>query len=142
MDISQNVLAFSEYMIFISLSQLKIVQNTVFKTVQVVSVLRTFQAFNYLCFFFSFIYMIGFFFAFHNSEGWCLQFNQHLEKTLLVPVAAEPKQVLQKTSSETGNRGTPPVASAVGGAGGGMQGNLLKGIDNKIVKVSMSYERP
>ena len=63
-----------------------------------------------------------------------MQFNQHLEKTLLVPVAAEPKQVLQKTSSETGNRGTPPVASAVGGAGGGMQGNLLKGIDNKTVK--------
>ncbi len=26
----------------------------------------------------------------HVSEGWCLQYNQHLEKTLLVPVA-EPK---------------------------------------------------
>jgi hypothetical protein len=26
----------------------------------------------------------------HCTEGWCLQYNQHLEKTLLVPVA-EPK---------------------------------------------------
>ena len=65
-----------------------------------------------------------------------MQFNQHLEKTLLVPVAAEPKQVLQKTSSETGNRGTPPVASAVGGAGG-MQGNLLEGIDKTVKKIGI-----
>ena len=62
----------------------------------------------------SFIWL-DFFFAFHNSEGWCLQFNQHLEKTLLVPVATEPKQVLQKTSPETGGRGTP--SSSVAGTG-------------------------
>ncbi len=42
------------------------------------------------------------------DSGWCLQFNQHLEKTLLVPVAAEPKQGLQKTSSE----GLPPAQAA------------------------------
>ena len=47
------------------------------------------------------------------SEGWCLQFNQHLEKTLLVPVATEPKQVLQKTSPETGGRGTPSQGIAI-----------------------------
>ena len=42
-----------------------------------------------------------------------MQFNQHLEKTLLVPVATEPKQVLQKTSPETGGRGTPSQGIAI-----------------------------
>ena len=35
------------------------------------------------------------------NEGWCLQFNQHLEKTLLVPVAAEPKQVNTESPNKT-----------------------------------------
>ena len=33
------------------------------------------------------------------TEGWCLQYNQHLEKTLLVPVA-EPKPAPRTTSND------------------------------------------
>ena len=36
------------------------------------------------------------------TEGWCLQYNQHLEKTLLVPVA-EPKPAPRTSSSNDRN---------------------------------------
>jgi E3 ubiquitin-protein ligase MYCBP2 len=35
----------------------------------------------------------------HSNEGWCLQYNQHLEKTLLVPVA-EPKPAPRSVSDD------------------------------------------
>ena len=41
------------------------------------------------------------------TEGWCLQYNQHLEKTLLIPVA-EPKPAPRNSSNDrnlgSGNR--------------------------------------
>lgn len=43
--------------------------------------------------------------AVNYTEGWCLQYNQHLEKTLLVPVAAEPKQVKATAAAATGGAG-------------------------------------
>lgn len=35
----------------------------------------------------------------HTSEGWCLQYHQHLEKTLLVPVA-EPKPMPRSAAED------------------------------------------
>lgn len=40
------------------------------------------------------------------TEAWCLQYNQHLGKTLLLPIE-EPKTSLDQVISDTGARKSP-----------------------------------
>lgn len=44
------------------------------------------------------------------TEAWCLQYNQHLGKTLLLPVE-EPKRILDQVIKETIARKLPEVTS-------------------------------
>lgn len=41
-------------------------------------------------------------------EAWCLQYNQHLGKTLLLPVE-EPKSILEQLIKDTIHKRTPDV---------------------------------
>ncbi|XP_074650729.1 E3 ubiquitin-protein ligase MYCBP2-like [Tubulanus polymorphus] len=55
-----------------------------------------------------------------HTEAWCLQYNQHLGKTLLVPVD-EPKSILDEIIKETSTRKMPDILrepSLKGRAGG------------------------
>ena len=65
------------------------------------------------------------------NEGWCLQFNQHLEKTLLVPVAAEPKVVMQKIMPErpTGAGAAIVTSNVAGPVTGSGNASGASGID-------------
>jgi len=44
-----------------------------------------------------------------HLEAWCLQYNQHLGKTLLLPVE-EPKSILDQVIKETIQRKRPDVS--------------------------------
>ena len=51
-------------------------------------------------------------------EAWALQYNQHLGKTLLVPVE-EPKSILDEIIKETMAKRLPMRPGESGGGGGG-----------------------
>lgn len=44
----------------------------------------------------------------HVIEAWCLQYNQHLGKTLLLPVE-EPKSILEQVITDTILRKLPEI---------------------------------
>jgi len=48
-----------------------------------------------------------------HGEAWCLQYNQHLGKTLLLPVE-EPKSILDQVIKETIMRKLPEVSNKDG----------------------------